>query len=366
MRVILIQNDLPPDHFGGVEVLTLNLAKNFRAKGVDVVLLTRRLPFHQDDGKIQGIPIKRIGLPYRGRHMTPFHRMIWFLSYIFVGCLTCIKLRPTVVHSTMRAPGGFVSGISGYLTQASSFLSIQSNLDAISFVERVLARMVLNLNQHIVVPTKFSRDQVNQLCSRNIHIIPNSIEFQDQSTERRTLNHNLLFIGRLHPIKGLTYAIKACQVLKERDIPFVFNIIGTGQEYSRLKALVEDLHLEKSIFFHGRVSDVQKQSFLRQSSYFVLSSLSECFPITLLEAMKERLYIIATRVGGVPEILCNGKFGAIVPPRDHLSFANTLEAILMSAEAEKIQKINEVYRYAKNSFDMPAVLDGLLKTYLQT
>ncbi len=366
MRVILVLNDLPPDHYGGIEVLTLNLAKNLSNRGINVLILTRKLPHHESTDLVDGITVKRVGIPFRTHSTSYIHKIIWFLSYIFIGSLVCIKFRPNVIHSNIRIPGGILSGVLGYITSGSSFLSIQSNLDSISFFERVMGKLVLKMNQNIIVPTIFSKKQVLRFCSNKVLVIPNGINFETERIKVNRFSNEILFVGRIHPIKGLEYAIKGCRILKDREISFQFILVGTGPGIFKLKKLVRKLSLEDRVFFLGKVSEEEKLAVLKGASYFLLPSLSECFPITIIEAMKERLYVIATKVGGLPEMLVHGKLGELIPPKDELALANTLEKIFKKEESIKQEKVKKVFHFAKRRFDLNVVSNQVLKCYYLT
>lgn len=363
MKIILIQNDLPPDHFGGSEVLTLGLAQKFSNRGAHVTILTRKLPFHKGKDEIEGIPIRRIGIPYKRDKRSLIHRVVWFLSFLFFGCIVCIKLKPDIIHSHTRIPGGVISGITSCVTHASSFITIHSDLEALSSFEKVITSFIIKINQNIVVQTKLTQKQVLKLCSSRIHIIPNGINFNDRHIKQNEFSNEILFIGRLHPIKGLKFAIKACKILKDREIPFRFNIIGNGFEKCQLKKLVQDLCLEDKVFFLGSILRDKKKAVFQGASYFLLPSVSECFPISILEAMKAGLYIIAAKVGGIPEMLVYGKYGRLVPPKDELALANTLEIAFNEEELAKIKKINSAYKYARKRFNLNAVARKHLKKY---
>ncbi len=367
MKIVLIQNDLPPDHFGGAEILTLNLAKNFYRRGVDVTILTRKLPKHNTISNVKGISVRRVGLPYKKDTRSNTYSILWAISYIIFGIITCIKIRPHIIHAQTRFPGGIVSGISGFLLKSSSFISVQSNLDNITNkFERLKLKIALKINQDIIVQTEFSQSQVMRFSLNRIHLIPNGIKFDNGLIESKKFSNNILFIGRLHPVKGLKYALKACKLLKDRKVQFKFSIVGSGSELAELNDIANTLDLRDHVEFVGTVDEEKKREIFRESSYFLLPSISECFPISILEAMKEKLYIIATKVGGVPEMLLHGKLGELTPSKNEMALADSIYKILKKNDAKKIEIINTAFEFAIKRYNLDIIGIDYIKSYIKS
>jgi glycosyltransferase involved in cell wall biosynthesis len=121
-------------------------------------------------------------------------------------------------------------------------------------------------------------------------------------------------VGRLHRQKGYDYFIRAIARVK-REVPGVKVLIaGEGEEENNLKKLVRSLDLTKEIIFTGLSLDVGL--ILSYTRLFVLPSLWEGMPNAVMEAMAAAKPVVATRVGGVPELVVEGETGILVPPED--------------------------------------------------
>jgi glycosyltransferase involved in cell wall biosynthesis len=107
-------------------------------------------------------------------------------------------------------------------------------------------------------------------------------------------------------------------------------IIGEGDERSFLEQLIEKFNLKDRVMLPGYQS--RAYNYLTHLDVFVLSSLTEGLPITLLEAMQAKVPIVATRVGGVPEVLENGKNGLLVKPRYPEKLADAISRIYHDSE----------------------------------
>ena len=132
--------------------------------------------------------------------------------------------------------------------------------------------------------------------------------------------------GRLVPVKGHTYLITAlAQVITAiPNIRLVF--LGDGELRGDLSGQVKTLGLEKHVLFPGMRSDVPE--IISCSDLFVLPSVNEGFGVVLLEAMAMRCPIVATNVGGVPEVVLDGETGILVPPGDPVPLARGIIQLL--------------------------------------
>lgn len=155
---------------------------------------------------------------------------------------------------------------------------------------------------------------------RKIVLIRNGVEnivFMEKELARESLTSTVGKVGlpkfwigtisELHKNKGLEYIINA---LTKVNRDFVFLIIGTGEEEEKLQHLVRKNNLENKVFFVGFLDDANK--YLKAFDIFTLTSMKEGLPYTLLEAGLASLPILASSVGGVPDIIDNGVNGILV------------------------------------------------------
>lgn len=137
----------------------------------------------------------------------------------------------------------------------------------------------------------------------------------------------VLSVGRLSREKAHLELIEACQHLRETkpDVAFKLIIVGDGPERSQLEAAVESKKA-KGVIFTGQMSDVHP--FYALADVFVLPSHSEGSPNVLLEAMAANLPLVATAVGGVPEMVADHESALLVPQNDSPSLAAAISNLL--------------------------------------
>jgi glycosyltransferase involved in cell wall biosynthesis len=132
-------------------------------------------------------------------------------------------------------------------------------------------------------------------------------------------------ICRLSEEKGLGHLIAALRTLSDQYVNFKVVIIGEGPQRRTLEAIISDAGLSQKILLAGYRNSAYH--YLPNFNVFVLPSLTEGLPITILEAMQAEVPIIATRVGGIPAVLENGKLGTLIKPEDPKALADAITHI---------------------------------------
>jgi glycosyltransferase involved in cell wall biosynthesis len=141
-------------------------------------------------------------------------------------------------------------------------------------------------------------------------------------------------IGRLSAEKGFRYLIEALSILRQRGVDAYLVIVGEGWERSALENQIETLGLSKHVLLSGYIPNASR--LLRHFDIFLLPSLTEGLPITLLEAMQAGVPIVATSVGGIPEVLDYGAAGILVEPGNSISLTEKVMIVRSDAILKKI------------------------------
>jgi len=157
------------------------------------------------------------------------------------------------------------------------------------------------------------------------------------------------YVGRLSEEKGIQYLIKAATVLKEMNGKFVIIILGDGPKRCEFENLARSLGLQKELKFIGFVTDVE--SWLTVLDIFVLPSLTEGTPMALLEAMAMGIPVIASAVGGVPDVVESGVNGYLVSPGDYRELGKKM-MLLMNNHALRVKMSKEAINKINKEFDV--------------
>jgi len=135
-----------------------------------------------------------------------------------------------------------------------------------------------------------------------------------------------IIVARMDRLKGHDTLLRAQALLAERCIPLTMLIAGDGAERATFESLAHELRLgPEQVRFLGFRSDVTE--LLAASDFFCLPSVTEGLPLSMLEAMAHRLPVIATPVGGIPELIEEGRHGLFVPVGDAQALAEAITRI---------------------------------------
>ena len=158
-----------------------------------------------------------------------------------------------------------------------------------------------------------------------------------------------VIVARLIPEKDHATLLRAMALAAREEPEFRLEIAGDGPCLAASKALAGELGLGDCVRFLGRVDDVP--ALLGRAGLLVLSSWLEGVSLTLLEAMARGLPVVATRVGGNPEVVVDGTTGLLVPPRDPVALAAALVAVWRDPERSRLMGLSGRER-AERSFDI--------------
>ncbi len=167
-------------------------------------------------------------------------------------------------------------------------------------------------------------------------------------------------VGRLAPVKDLQTLLSAVQRVDDVHVA----IIGDGPERSRLESLRDELGLASRVHFTGFLSELE--TVYPDLDCVVNSSLNEGTPVALIEAMAAGVPVVATAVGGTPDLLRDGALGTLVPPGDADALATALSEALedhdssFARAAEARAAVVEKYRSERLIHDTETVYRELL------
>jgi glycosyltransferase involved in cell wall biosynthesis len=167
-------------------------------------------------------------------------------------------------------------------------------------------------------------------------------------------------ISELHKNKNVDTMIDVVSELKDKIPNIKYVVIGEGEERSRLQLKIDTIGLNENVLLIGKVENAKR--LLKAFDIFVLTSKTEALPYVLLEAGFVGLPILASRVGGIPEIIDNDKSGILVRPRKE-DIKNGLVYLLKNPNL-MIQFSNEINKKIKEDFTFEKMMEKTLQIYL--
>lgn len=332
MRVAMITHGYAP-RIGGAERQLGAVAPVLQSHGVDVSILTRRLPHTPAFELIDGVPVYRFPIP----GPKPLAALTFILTVLpaikklapdilhaheFISPATSAWLAhrvyniPFILTAHLSGPQGDVqrmrrkflgkARLSLFRKEASAFVSISSEIDAEL--------------EGMGVPD-FKRRSIGNGVDTHRFTPVESLEKQRMRAQLGLPDQALLavFVGRLVPIKRLDILLGIWPRVLEKHPEAILLIAGSGPLEDELRAAAEE-----GVRFLGSQEDILPV--LKASDLFLLPSDAEGLPVALLEAMSCGLPSVVTRVGGIPDVVTSHQDGILVPAGSPDAF---LQAVLL-------------------------------------
>jgi len=249
------------------------------------------------------------------------------------------KHKPDVVHLNSSKIGGIgvcasrLAGVRRIIFTAHGWAFNENRSDISKKIIKILYWITIFLSHKTIVVSNAMRNQISNwpLINRKTKVIHNGINCPKFLKKEDSLNNlnikgedNKIIIGtiaELHKIKGHTYILEAA-----KKLPFVnFVFIGDGEEKENLIKIVKEQNI-KNIIFKGFIDNAS--IYLKTFNYFLLPSLSEGLAICLLEAGLAEVPVIATNVGGIPEVIKNKYNGILIEPKDSNAIVSAVDFLI--------------------------------------
>lgn len=220
-----------------------------------------------------------------------------------------------------------------------------------SWIEKIYNPMIeklLDRADAIIVtsPQLFEASTILQKYRGKVQTIPLSFDPKYSSVNSKKYPSDrcfeLLFVGKLRKYKGVEYLIKAIENLDVK-----LKIVGNGEEFQNLKALIKSLDIINKIAFESDVDDAQLAEFYKKADLFVLPSINEAeaFGVVQLEAMANGLPVINTNLkSGVPFVSLNDYSGITVEPKSTEELKAAIEKIMSDKSLYELYSLNALER----------------------
>ena len=167
-------------------------------------------------------------------------------------------------------------------------------------------------------------------------------------------------MGRLVPVKGHTVLLEALRILRELHNNVTLFLVGDGPLRSQLEAEAKRLCVDQFVIFSGHQE--QSYDFINMMDIFVLPSLHEGIPMVLLEALALRRPVVASRVGGIPEVLARSRSGILVNPAKPAELASAI-AYLIEDEEKAVAFGLAGRAQIESEFSASMMADRMVKMY---
>jgi glycosyltransferase involved in cell wall biosynthesis len=354
-KICLVTHFFPP-HIGGIEKVAEEQCKRLSKLGYQVSVLTSKT-HKQNEHCMEGIRVfpypvlslaERVGLPYpvplfkayrifteviRKCDIVHVHGHPYISSYL--ACKIAKKYKKPLI-----------------LTQHNTFIDFQSWLNIVENLnDWVVGSMVLRDADRVITVSRKTMEYVLKLGAdkSKTSVMYNGVDQnffypmnKKKSRDKLCLPENkmlILTVRRLVYKNGLDTLIESASLLVRNRPNLLFIVIGNGPDRKFITNRIRQLGINDNVRLAGFVPEELLPLYYNAADYFVIpSSSGEGLPMVLLEAMACGLPVIATTVGGTPEIIKDMINGALVPPRNQEALAQAISKLLsLKKESQAIR-----------------------------
>ena len=339
-------------NIGGPAIHAILLTQGLRDRGYETLLVAGREG--PQEGNLRDLAAEKrvepLFIPELGREVRPDRDLValWKLVRLLR------RQRPDIVH-THTAKAGALGRVAAKLAGVPTVLHTFHGHILHGYFSRGITRLFLGVERRLArLSTKIltvSEGQRRELLRlrigrpETVGVMPLGLELDGllrsdlrRGEIRRRLGASpeaplVGIVARLVPIKDHSTFLQAAADLHRYRSDVRFLIVGDGELRPALEQQARALGLDERVHFLGWQRDLEP--IYADLDLVVLSSLNEGTPVSLIEAMAAGLPVVATRVGGIPDLVADGKTGLLVPPQDCKALIRAMEMLLGNAERRR-------------------------------
>jgi len=280
--------------------------------------------------------------------------LIMIFGFFFTTFFACLKKKPDLLVGRWAFPSGYISYLLGKVFGIKNVIEIYGSELALTKNSKLIKKILIpamNNSSLVIANSDYTKNEFIKLGVKKEKIIkigtpPNYVKHTTDKSFLKEFRKKfakedqkiILFVGELIELKGAEYAIKSLQYIKD-NVHLI--IAGDGILMNDLKKLVKSLNMEEKITFFG-MANLEEMGWLHD-----ISDVYVCPPIidskgftenlckTIPEAMESGLPVIATNVGGVPEVIQNEMTGLLVEQKDSIAIAESIDRFLTDSNLRK-------------------------------
>jgi glycosyltransferase involved in cell wall biosynthesis len=285
------------------------------------------------------------------------------------------SFKPDILHSHYATSYGLLGALMGF---SPNILSVWGS-DIYDFPKKsFLHRKVLEFNLRradtILSTSHAMAKETNKFTHKEVKVTPFGVDTKIFCPIKVSspFNKDCLVIGIVKTLEekyGVEYLIRAFIILRKKYAHIRLLIVGGGILLNKFSTMVEEHNLGQDVIFTGRIPYKEVQNYHNMIDIEVIPSIldSESFGVSAVEAMACEKPLIVSNVGGLPEVVIDGVTGIVVPPKDSIAIANSLENLINNPELRtKLGKggrkrVKELYEWDNNVNLMISIYEKILR-----
>lgn len=318
---------------------------------------------------------------------SPFHIKKWgsdfyllkckirFLFFgLFLASWICWRKKIDVIVAQSPLLEGFFASILAKMFKKELIIEVHGDWDAIFLTKKRKLKGLQKIMVRLFVGQSFKR--VNKvrvvagyLAEKARQFAPRAVYYNFPTYTNLNIFFNekeiafgkyILFVGVLYKIKGVEYLLETFNKIKNDFPDFELKIVGDGPETANLKKQAKDLGISERIEFLGKLGLEETKNIMKKCYCLCLPSLSEGLPRVIIEAMSLAKPVVASRVGGIPEIVRDRETGFLFEKENMDDLSEKLKKILADKELAKLMG-EKGEQFAREHFSIDKYITNYLK-----
>ena len=374
---------------GGAQIYVFNLAKNLRDEFNIIIAFGEQGKNGWLTKQLSEINIEYYTIPHLKRSISPFKDFLALLEIIKL----IKKIKPDIIHlnsskiSILGSIAGFISKFKAQNPKPKIFYTVHGWVfnEPLSIFKKIFykstEKLTAKFKTKLICVSEYDKkialkEKITSL--KKIITIHNGIKKINFLTKedakqkiRKTCNANANFsmtdklligsIGNLYKTKGFQYFILAIKKLLISNPQLLAIIIGEGAERKKIEKIIAQHKMQKNIILTGSIDDAS--TLLPAFDIYVCSSIKEGLSLTIIEAMQAGLPIVATNVGGNPELIEDNKTGLLVESKNPQQIADKIKEIIDNNEL-RIKISENARKRALKEFTLEEMTEKTKNIYL--
>lgn len=312
----------------------------------------------------------------RVHHLRPIGGKIGYLLLLHRVRKLVQEIRPDILHAHHATSYGLAGAVARYRPYViSTWGSDVMDFPNKSFLHKKLVKYNLRRSDMLTATSRILTAVTGTLASKSKRV--DTIPFGVDLDEFRPIEngsepeYDFGTIKSLRQKYGIEYLIKAASIVRQEFPNIKVMIAGEGEQRRDLDRLVRRLGLVKTVTFVGKIPHHSVPRYLSKTKVFVVPSIleSESFGVAAVEASAMELPVVASRIGGLPEVVLDQKTGILVPPRDPLALASAISRLLKDPDLCRgmgkagRRFVSEHYDWHENAARMRQLYESLVGSY---
>lgn len=248
-----------------------------------------------------------------------------------------------------------------YHIHGGGFVAFYNN--ASKFGQRLIKYILMNSQVIIVLTDSWRNMVIETVGAARIETLQNPITDSEYcSIANHPVDNRLLFLGLVKKEKGVFDILSAMYLLRENyNLTVNLDVCGVG-DIAKLKQKAKKMGMTKNIVVHGWVDAKKIKELMSKATAFILPSYYEGLPMSIIEAMAASVPVIASNVGGIPDIIKDGENGMLIEPGNIKAMAEKIKRIVENKD-ERIEISQKAKEMVLISYSQKIVIDKLIEIY---